>query len=117
MFSVNVKNGKVRTLVETGGVHALAVSGDRVVYSMSSLAGPAELYSVGANGRGGRQLTHINAEQVAAARWNDVWQRVMRWFSWTRRHWSACGALSCAASATMATHVPAWPPAATSDWI
>jgi len=82
LFSIDVKSGKVQTVVETGGVHALAAAGRRIVYSMSTLASPAELYTVASGGHGARQLTHINAEQVAAARtgqyeqftfkgWND----------------------------------------------
>ncbi len=74
LFSIDAKSGKVRTVVKTGGVHALAAAGKRIVYSMSTLAGPAELYTVGPDGRGARQLTEINAKQVAAARTGEYEQ-------------------------------------------
>jgi len=74
LFSVDAKNGKVRTLVETGSVHGLCAAGKRVVYSLSHLASPAELYIVGSNGRGVTQLTDINGEKVAAARMGEYEQ-------------------------------------------
>ena len=82
LFSVDARNGTVRMLVESGSVHGLSAAGKKIVYSLSTLGSPAELYVVGPNGRGVQQLTDINAEHVAAARmgayeqftfegWND----------------------------------------------
>jgi len=81
LFAIDAKSGKVRTLVKTGAVHALAAAGDRVVYSMSTLASPAELYTVKSNGRGAKQLTNINAAQVAAARTGDYEQFTFKGWS------------------------------------
>jgi len=74
LFSIDAKSGKVRTIVREGTVHGLSVSGDRIVYGLSNLRSPAELYCVQADGSGLRQLTRINAEKVAAARMADCEQ-------------------------------------------
>lgn len=74
LFSIDVKSGNVRAIVKEGTVHGLTVAADRIVYSLSHLRSPAELYCVQADGSSGRQLTRINAEKVAAARVGDCEQ-------------------------------------------
>ena len=74
LFAIDVRTGAVRTLVETGTLHAIAAAGDQVVYARSTMASPVELYSVKSDGGGVRKLTHINAAQVAAARTGDYEQ-------------------------------------------
>lgn len=82
LFSIDVGSGNVQTLVKLGSVHGLSATGKRIVYSLSTLGSPAELYAVGPDGGGVQKLTDINAEKVAAARmgayeqftfrgWND----------------------------------------------
>ncbi len=84
LFAIELDSAKVRTLVRDGTVHAFDVAADRIVYALSNLRSPAELYSVPVDG--GRQqarqaddgdvkqLTDINAENVAAARMGDYEQ-------------------------------------------
>ncbi|MBN1805273.1 MAG: S9 family peptidase [Sedimentisphaerales bacterium] len=67
LFSVDVKNGSVRTIVEDGRIGSPAIAADRIIYSMSSLSGPVELYSVMPDGRDVRKITKINDEKIAAA--------------------------------------------------
>jgi len=78
LFSVDVQNGSVRTVVKHGAVHAFAAAGDRIVYSLSTLRSPAELYSVtpARDGQAAsvKKLTDINAEKVAAARMGEYEQ-------------------------------------------
>ncbi|MFQ5492264.1 MAG: TolB family protein, partial [Phycisphaerae bacterium] len=45
LFSVDLATAKVETLVEQGHVASPSVAGDRVVYAMDHLQGPAELYA------------------------------------------------------------------------
>jgi dipeptidyl aminopeptidase/acylaminoacyl peptidase len=82
LFAIDVKSGRTVTIVRHGSVHAHAVAGDRIIYSLSSLHAPAELFSIRPDGKESRQLTDMNAEKVAAARmgaseqftflgWND----------------------------------------------
>ena len=82
LFVINVKDGKARTLVKEGTVHAFSVAKNEIVYALSHLHCPAELYRLSADGKSAAQLTNINAEKVAAARmgqheqfsflgWND----------------------------------------------
>jgi dipeptidyl aminopeptidase/acylaminoacyl peptidase len=82
LFVIDVKDGKTRTLVKEGTVHAFDVAKDRIVYALSDMARPAELYCVGTEGQGVAQLTNLNAQKIAAARvgedeqfsflgWND----------------------------------------------
>ncbi len=91
LCSVDVQSGQVRTMVKEGTVHALSVAQDRVVYSLSSLRRPAELYCLQPEGRSSqpsprpsaltlppgtdaKQLTDTNKSKAAAARMGDCEQ-------------------------------------------
>ena len=84
LFAIDVKDGKARTLIKEGTVNAFDLAGDRIVYALSTLRSPAELYSTSmtgwqrqeqlAGGGGVNQLTNINAEKVAAARMGEYEQ-------------------------------------------
>ncbi len=82
LFSLDVTGGGVQTVVRDGTVHAFSIGGDRVIYALSHMSSPAELYSIRPAGGASQKLTDINAKQVAAARmgqyeqftfagWND----------------------------------------------
>ncbi len=74
LFSIDARSGAVRTLVKSGSVHAMATAGDRIVYSQSHMASPAQLYAVESDGSAVKKLTDINAERVAAVRTGDYEQ-------------------------------------------
>jgi dipeptidyl aminopeptidase/acylaminoacyl peptidase len=89
LFSIDIAGGSARIIVKEGTVHAFDVAKDQVVYSLSSLRSPAELYSVRPDvpnapsapkpevpplPPGVRQITSINADKVAAARMGDCEQ-------------------------------------------
>jgi dipeptidyl aminopeptidase/acylaminoacyl peptidase len=74
LSAVDVASGVVRPIVKEGTVHAFAMAADRIVYALSNMRSPAELYQVGVDGSNGTQLTHINAVKVAAARMGDYEQ-------------------------------------------
>jgi len=71
LFAVDVASGKVRTLVSEGHVEAEVPAGDRVIYSLAHFRSPAELYVIGRDGSGARQLTAINAPRLAAVRMGE----------------------------------------------
>jgi dipeptidyl aminopeptidase/acylaminoacyl peptidase len=75
LFAIDVKTGNARTMVKEGTVHAFGVAGGSIIYSLSNLHSPAELYCVlpGAS-EDPRRLTNINAQEVAAARRGDYEQ-------------------------------------------
>jgi dipeptidyl aminopeptidase/acylaminoacyl peptidase len=68
LFAIDVQSGKIRTLVKEGTVHAFGVTDKRVIYSLSDLRSPAELYSVRPDGEDAQKLTDINKDKAAAAR-------------------------------------------------
>ncbi len=74
LFAIDVADGRVRTVVRDGAVHAFAVAGERIVYALSTLQSPAELFSVRSDGTAVRRLTDINREKVAAAKMGDYEQ-------------------------------------------
>jgi dipeptidyl aminopeptidase/acylaminoacyl peptidase len=74
LFSIDVKSGKVQTIVKEGTVHTMGVAKDRIIYSLSTMRSPAELYSVQDNGTNVKKLTDINKEKVAVARVGDYEQ-------------------------------------------
>jgi dipeptidyl aminopeptidase/acylaminoacyl peptidase len=82
LFAVDAASGKVRTIVEKGGVRSMAPAGQHIVFAMNHLRSPVELYSVRPDGTDVRSVTTINADKLAAARmgqpeqftfkgWND----------------------------------------------
>jgi dipeptidyl aminopeptidase/acylaminoacyl peptidase len=74
LFAVNVKTGVVRTIVKEGRIGSPAVAAGRIIYGMSNLSSPVELYSVEPDGRNVRKITNINDEKIAAARMGDYEQ-------------------------------------------
>ncbi len=69
LFAVDVASGKARIVVGEGTIDSPRLLGlDRVLYSMNSLLGPAELYAVAAKGGAPVKLTGLNDAKVAAAR-------------------------------------------------
>jgi dipeptidyl aminopeptidase/acylaminoacyl peptidase len=103
LFAIKVKTGAVRMMVKEGTVHAFDVADGRIVYSLSNMHSPAELYCVQtegwqrqaqlADGKSGppsprppaltlppgapenrRQLTNINAGKLAVTRMGDYEQ-------------------------------------------
>jgi dipeptidyl aminopeptidase/acylaminoacyl peptidase len=67
LFSIDVKSGEVKTLVEKGTVRSPCVADGRVVFGLDRLRSPVELHTVKTNGKDFRAITRINAEKVAAA--------------------------------------------------
>jgi len=68
LFAINVKTGAVRTIVKEGRIGSPAIAAGRIIYGMSNLRNPVELYSVQPDGRNIRKITNINDEKIAAAR-------------------------------------------------
>ena len=68
LFAVSVKTGDVRTIVKEGRIGSPAIAAGRIIYGMSNLRNPVELYSVQPDGRNIRKITNINDEKIAAAR-------------------------------------------------
>ena len=82
LFAIDVKTGAARTIVKAGRAGSPGIAADRIIYVLSNLSSPVELYSVNRDGSDVRQITKINAEKIAAARtgqyeqftfagWND----------------------------------------------
>ncbi|UCF15462.1 MAG: S9 family peptidase [Phycisphaerales bacterium] len=74
LFAVNVRDGKVETVVKEGSVRSPGIAGSRIVYAMETLRSPVEFYSVKPDGSEVRKITDINSEKVAAARMGDYEQ-------------------------------------------
>ena len=74
LFAIDVASGKVRTVVGKGHVASPQVHDWQVVYLRDSLAGPAELYSVHADGKEPRRLTRVNDQRLAGTRLGEAEQ-------------------------------------------
>jgi dipeptidyl aminopeptidase/acylaminoacyl peptidase len=82
LFAIDVKSGRIRAIVKEGTVHAFGVADKRIVYSLSHLRCPAELFSTDGDGEDVTKLTDINKDKVAAARMGDCEQFTFR--GWNR---------------------------------
>ncbi|MHC4455996.1 MAG: dipeptidyl-peptidase 5 [Planctomycetota bacterium] len=74
LFAVEVDTGKVRTVVRNGHVVSPTVVGQRIIYGLSNLHSPVELYSVKPDGSDVRSITEINAEKITVARMGEYEQ-------------------------------------------
>ena len=74
LFAIDVKSGTAKILVEEGTVRSPQLAGTRIIFGRDYLKSPVELYSIKSSGKNQRQITHINAEKVAAARMGDYEQ-------------------------------------------
>jgi len=74
LFAINVRSGKVETVVKEGSIHSPGIAGSRIVYGMDTLGSPVEFYSVNPDGGDVRKITDINSDKVAAARMGDYEQ-------------------------------------------
>ncbi len=60
LFAIDLKSGKVTTLVEQGQVTEFDVGAQRIVYALASLGGPVDLYSIAGSGGKSARLTRVN---------------------------------------------------------
>jgi dipeptidyl aminopeptidase/acylaminoacyl peptidase len=68
LFAVNVKTGATRTIVKEGNVGSPCIAEQRIVYGLSNLSSPVELYSINPDGGDVRRITNINSDKIATAR-------------------------------------------------
>lgn len=71
LFAIDAQSGKERVLVWEGSVNQPTPAGDRIIYTMNHLRGPAEIYSVKPDGTDVQRLTRINDEKLARARMGE----------------------------------------------
>ena len=76
LFAIDVKKGTTKILVKEGNINSFAVTdkGKRIVYGMSNLKTPLELYSINTNGKNSRSITAVNAEKLATVKMGDYEQ-------------------------------------------
>ncbi|MCL4205184.1 MAG: S9 family peptidase [Pirellulaceae bacterium] len=68
LFAVDVASGSVRTVVEQGRVRGPRVAGGKLLFGLDDLQSPVELYTAAVDGTQRRQITRINAPNVARSR-------------------------------------------------
>ncbi|MCJ7643036.1 MAG: S9 family peptidase, partial [Candidatus Aminicenantes bacterium] len=72
LFTIDVKTGKVRTIIGQGTVNGFVPVSGRIVFERHTLKSPAEIYSVGTDGSDEQVITCFNEAKVAAARMGDA---------------------------------------------
>ncbi len=74
LFAIDIKTGKVSTLVKKGSVSSPSDTGNRIVYGMNNMSSPVEIYSVKKDGSEVKPITQINAGKVSLARMGEYEQ-------------------------------------------
>jgi len=74
LFAVDVKTGKVKTIVEKGYVDLCGVTDDRIIFGLKNLRSPVELYSVRPDGSDISKITDISSEKISAVRMGEYEQ-------------------------------------------
>jgi dipeptidyl aminopeptidase/acylaminoacyl peptidase len=72
LFSVDVANGTVDKLVDSGSVSAYTIAGKRILLARDDLKHPSDLYTVSTGGNGLKQVTHFNEVRLKNAKMGDV---------------------------------------------
>ena len=72
LFTIDVKTGKVRTIIGQGTVNGFAPASGRIVFERHTLKSPAGIYSVGTDGSDEQVITRFNEAKVAATRMGDA---------------------------------------------
>jgi dipeptidyl aminopeptidase/acylaminoacyl peptidase len=74
LWAIDAATGRAAAITGDGEVEGFGVGPKEVFYAWSSLAGPANLYSVGFDGGKPRQLTRLNQEELSARRLGEYQQ-------------------------------------------
>ncbi|TAL73201.1 MAG: S9 family peptidase [Rhodanobacter sp.] len=72
LFAVDAASGAVRKLVSDGAVGGYSMAGSRVLLARNDLKRPNDLYTVDADGKALKQVTHYNASMLANAHEGDA---------------------------------------------
>ncbi|MFK2879015.1 S9 family peptidase [Rhodanobacter hydrolyticus] len=71
LFAVDAASGKVRQIVGDGEVDSYSLAGSRLLIARNDLKRPTDLYTVDADGKDLKQVTHYNAAMLANAHEGD----------------------------------------------
>jgi dipeptidyl aminopeptidase/acylaminoacyl peptidase len=74
LWSIDAATGRASAITGDGQVEGFSVGAQRVFYSLSTLASPADLYSVGLDGGKPAQLTRLNQAELAQRQLGDYQQ-------------------------------------------
>ena len=74
LWAIDAATGRAAAITGDGDVESFSVGPKEIFYTVSTLASPANLYSVGFGGGKPRQLTRINQEELAARRLGEYQQ-------------------------------------------
>jgi len=71
VFAIDIASGKATRLTGPGQVEGYSAVGDKIVYALSTLKSPADLFRMDASGGKATQLTHFNTESLSHLRMGD----------------------------------------------
>jgi dipeptidyl aminopeptidase/acylaminoacyl peptidase len=74
LWTIDVGSGRASAMTASGEVEGFSVGASKVFYALSTLASPADLFSVGFEGGKAAQLTHINQTALALRKFGDYQQ-------------------------------------------
>jgi dipeptidyl aminopeptidase/acylaminoacyl peptidase len=74
LWAIDAVTGRASAITGAGEVEGFSVGPKRVLYTLSNLANPADLYDVGFAGGKTRQLTHLNQAALAQRKLGDYEQ-------------------------------------------
>ncbi len=73
LFAIDIASGKVTALTDKGAIGGFDVRNNTIAYTQSNLQSGAQLFEMKLNGKP-RQLTNLNAAQLADVRWGEFEQ-------------------------------------------
>jgi dipeptidyl aminopeptidase/acylaminoacyl peptidase len=74
LFSIEVPNGKVTTLLSDGHVRSPALAGKKFLFGLDNLKSPVELYTANLTGKKLKQITRLNDERLDQIKMGDYEQ-------------------------------------------
>jgi dipeptidyl aminopeptidase/acylaminoacyl peptidase len=74
LWSIDVGSGRAAAITASGEVEDFSVGPSKVFYTLSTLASPADLFSVGFEGGKSAQLTHVNQALLSQRKFSEYQQ-------------------------------------------
>ncbi len=78
IFAINVKSGKAKVLVKEGSCSSVSLSGKDLIFTMSNLKSPKEIFRVDKRGKKIKQISHVNTQKLQKANMGDYEQFVFK---------------------------------------
>ncbi len=74
LFSIDIKSEKIQRLFHDGYMRSPQLAGNKILFGRDDLKSPVDFYTIKLNGKGLKQITHVNKEALSKIQMGDFEQ-------------------------------------------